>query len=119
MDSVQIYGVVSVVSGMAAIWSIMILSMERAWVVYRVTRGRQARLGHGVVRSIVITQWLLAIVAALPPLVGYNRSVFSTLIGRTTTILCSHWWRASMSFHKRQYSITGAPSDAGDSSLMP
>ena len=95
-DSVQIYGVVSVVSGMSAIWSIMILSMERAWVVYRVTRGQLARLGHGVVRSIVITQWLLAMAAALPPLVGYNRSVFSTLIGRAPTMLRSHWWRPSV-----------------------
>ena len=69
----QIYGVVSVVSGMAAIWSIMILSMERAWVVYRVTRAKLARLGASVVRSIVIVQWLTAIAAALPPLMGYNR----------------------------------------------
>ena len=30
----RVYGAVSVVSGMAAIWSIMILSVERAWVVY-------------------------------------------------------------------------------------
>ena len=74
MDSVQIYGVVSVVSGMAAIWSIMILSMERAWVVYRVTRAQLARLRAGVVRSVVITQWLLALAAALPPLLGWNRS---------------------------------------------
>ena len=69
----QIYGVVSVVSGMAAIWSIMILSMERAWVIYRVTRARLARLRANVVRSVVMIQWVLAIAAALPPLMGYNR----------------------------------------------
>ena len=73
MDSAQIYGAVSVVSGMAAIWSIMIISMERAWVVYRVTRAKLARLRASVVRCVVIIKWLLAIAAALPPLVGYNR----------------------------------------------
>ena len=73
MDSAQIYGAVSVVSGMAAIWSIMILSMERAWVIYRVTRARLARLRANVVRSVVMIQWVLAIAAALPPLMGYNR----------------------------------------------
>ena len=69
----QIYGTVSVVSGMAAIWSIMIISMERAWVVYRVSRAQLARLRVSVVRSVVITQWVLAIAVALPPLLGYNR----------------------------------------------
>ena len=69
----RVYGAVSVVSGMAAIWSIMIISMERAWVVYRVSRAKLARLRAGVVRSIVIVQWGLAMVAALPPLMGYNR----------------------------------------------
>ena len=55
---------------MAAIWSIMILSMERAWVVYRVSRAKLARLSASVVRSVVIVQWLLAITVALPPLLG-------------------------------------------------
>ena len=73
MDSVQIYGVVSVVSGMAAIWSIMILSMERAWVVYRVSRAQVARLRASLVRSVVIIKWLSATAVALPPLLGYNR----------------------------------------------
>ena len=69
----QIYGVVSVVSGMAAIWSIMILSMERAWVVYRVSRAQVARLRASLVRSVVIIKWLSATAVALPPLLGYNR----------------------------------------------
>ena len=69
----QIYGVVSVVSGMAAIWSIMILSMERAWVVYRVSRAQLARLRASLVRSVVIIKWLSATAVALPPLLGYNR----------------------------------------------
>ena len=61
---------------MAAIWSIMILSIERAWVVYRVSRAKLARLSASVVRSVVIVQWLLAITVALPPLLGYNRYLY-------------------------------------------
>ena len=69
----QIYGALSVVSGMTAIWSIMILSLERAWVVFRVTRAKLGRLGKRFVRSVVILKWLLAIAVALLPLLGYNR----------------------------------------------
>ena len=73
MASAQIYGAVSVMSGMAAIWSIMILSMERAWVVYRVSRAQLAWLRANFVRSVVTLQWVLALAAALPPLLGCNR----------------------------------------------
>ena len=73
----QIYGAVSVVSGLAAIWSIMILSMERAWVVYRVTRVRPAVMRVCMVRVVVTLQWVVALALALPPLLGYNRCVYS------------------------------------------
>ena len=62
---------------MAAIWSIMIISLERAWVVYRVSRAKLARLRVCVVRSVVIIQWVLAIAVSLPPLLGYNRYHYS------------------------------------------
>ena len=73
MDSAQIYGAVSVVSGMAAIWSIMILSMERAWVVYRVSQAKLAWLRANFVRTVVTLQWVLAVAVALPPMLGCNR----------------------------------------------
>ena len=75
----QIYGTVSVVSGMSAIWSIMILSMERAWVVYRVTRVRPAMMRVTRVRLVVTLQWVVALALALPPLLGYNRYVYCVL----------------------------------------
>ena len=81
MASAQIYGAVSVMSGMAAIWSIMILSMERAWVVYRVSRAQLGRLRGNVVRSVVIIKWLSATAAALPPLIGYNRYLLDIRLG--------------------------------------
>ena len=71
----QVYGLVSLVSGMAAIWSIMILSMERAWVVYRVTRAQLSVMRMITVRSVVTVQWLVAVAVSLPPLFGYNRWV--------------------------------------------
>ena len=63
----------SVVSGMAAIWSIMILSMERAWVVYRVSQAKLAWLRANFVRTVVTLQWVLAVAVALPPMLGCNR----------------------------------------------
>ena len=82
----QIYGTVSVVSGMAAIWSIMILSMERAWVVYRVTRVRPAMMRVTRVRLVVTLQWVVALALALPPLLGYNRYVYCVLL--LCTVYC-------------------------------
>ena len=71
----RLYGLLSLVSGMAAIWSIMILSMERAWVVYKVTRAQLSVMRMTFVRSVVILQWLVAVAVSLPPLFGYNRWV--------------------------------------------
>ena len=74
---------------MAAIWSIMILSMERAWVVYRVTRVRPAVMRVCMVRVVVTLQWVVALALALPPLLGYNRWVYSvqcTHVG----VQCTH-----------------------------
>ena len=82
----QIYGAVSVVSGLAAIWSIMILSMERAWVVYRVTRVRPAVMRVCMVRVVVTLQWVVALALALPPLLGYNRYVYCVLL--LCTVYC-------------------------------
>ena len=76
----QIYGAVSVVAGMAAIWSIMILSVERAWVVFMVTRNRPARLRCWMVRLVVSLQWLAALALSLPPLVGYSRCVLYSVL---------------------------------------
>ena len=58
---------------MAAIWSIMILSMERAWVVYRVSQAKLAWLRANFVRTVVTLQWVLAVAVALPPMLGCNR----------------------------------------------
>ena len=58
---------------MAAIWSIMILSMERAWVVYRVSQAKLAWLRANFVRTVVTLQWVLAVAVALPPMLGFNR----------------------------------------------
>ena len=58
---------------MAAIWSIMILSMERAWVVYRVSQAKLAWLRANFVRTVVTLKWVLAVAVALPPMLGCNR----------------------------------------------
>ena len=71
----QVYGLLSLVAGLTAIWSIMILSLERAWVVYRVTRARVALIRMSTARIIVLLQWVMALVVSLPPLFGYNRCI--------------------------------------------
>ena len=70
------YGVVSVVSGMSCIWSIMAITLERAWVVHCLIRAKQQRVARNTMRILVATIWLVAAVISIPPLVGWNRYVY-------------------------------------------
>ena len=48
--------------------------------VYRVTRVRAPMMKVGLVRMVVTVQWSMALVLALPPLLGFNRSVYCTVL---------------------------------------
>ena len=70
------YGFASIVSGMGSIWSIMVLSLERLWVIYWATRASVIRVRMSTMRAIIVTMWLLAIIMAILPLLGYSRYVY-------------------------------------------
>ncbi len=70
------YGFASIVSGMVSIWSIMVLSLERLFVIYWASRVSVMRVKMSTMRAIIITMWLLAIIMATLPLLGYSRYVY-------------------------------------------
>ena len=70
------YGYASIVSGMVSIWSIMVLSLERLWVIYWATRASVVRVSMSTMRAVIISMWLLAIIMATLPLMGYSRYVY-------------------------------------------
>ena len=70
------YGFASLVSGMVSIWSIMLLSLERFWVIYWSTKARIVRVRVSTMKAIILTKWILAIVLASLPLIGCSRYVY-------------------------------------------
>ena len=73
------YGFASIVSGMVSIWSIMVLSLERLWVIYWASRVSVMRVKMSTMRAIIITMWILAIIMATLPLLGYSRYVYEVI----------------------------------------
>ena len=69
----QLYGSASVVSGMAAIWSLMSLTVERAMVLCLPGYHRTKRTS---IQRLVLTIWCAAVLASLPPLLGWNKYVY-------------------------------------------
>ena len=69
----QVYGFASVASGMAAIWSLMCLTVERALVICRAGYQRTSRT---TMKRVILAIWSLALAAATPPLAGWNKYVY-------------------------------------------
>ena len=76
----QVYGVISVISGMANIWSLMAITVERAWVIFCITRGKQHRVNMTRMLVVVATIWIAALATSIPPLLGWNRYVYEVMI---------------------------------------
>ena len=70
------YGIVSVISGMAIIWSITAISVERAVVVHLILRAKDHRVNKVKMRMVLAGMWIAAVAASLPPLMGWNRYVY-------------------------------------------
>ena len=67
---------ISVISAMAAIWSLALLTMERTWVIHSISKNRNTRVSMTNMRSIVIAIWIAAVLTGLAPLLGWNRYVY-------------------------------------------
>ena len=74
--SVQLYGVIGIVSGFSAIWSLTAITVERAWVIHSIVMVKQFRTTMNTVRGVVLIIWILAIATSLPPLLGYNKYIY-------------------------------------------
>ena len=78
----KVYGFLSIVSGMVSIWSIMILSLERFWVIYCVSKAkmRLAYVRMLTMKLVMVVMWTMAIILASLPLLGYSKYVYEVNI---------------------------------------
>ena len=71
---------------MAAIWFLTVVTMERAWVVFCISKGKQNRMTKARTMMVSIGIWIAALSTSAAPLLGWNnyvyevRHYFSTLI---------------------------------------
>ena len=72
----QIYGVVSVISAMAAIWSLTCLTMERAWVIKSISKKAYPHLSMAKMRLVMLAIWFAAVAASIAPLMGWNKYIY-------------------------------------------
>ena len=72
----EIYGVVSVISGMAAIWSLTCITMERAWVISNISKQAYPRVSMSKMKFYILIIWSAAIAASIVPLMGWNKYIY-------------------------------------------
>ena len=86
------FGFISVISGLAAIWSLTLLTMERTWVIHSITKNRRTRITMAKMRSAVSIIWAAAIITALAPLFGWNKYVYEVSTTRIKCLLIKRRW---------------------------
>ncbi|XP_064084435.1 opsin, ultraviolet-sensitive-like isoform X2 [Macrobrachium nipponense] len=87
----QVYGFVSLLSGLSAIWFLTGISWER-YRVMRTSYSTQEMHSRVKVKAAVTIIWLMSTVAAALPLVGWNRYVpEGVLFGCTCDYLSADW----------------------------
>ena len=62
-----------VVAGMVSLWSLAVVAVER-WLVICKPLGQFSFRSHHAIMGCAVT-WVFALAAALPPLLGWSRSV--------------------------------------------
>ena len=85
----QIYGVISVCSAMAAIWFLAAVTMQRAWVVLCISRGKQNRITKTSTRTVTMGIWVAALATSAAPLLGWNSYVYEVGLVKTARIIQS------------------------------
>jgi hypothetical protein len=61
---------------MANIWFLTAVTMERAWVVFCITKGKQHRITKAKIMMVVVAVWIAAWAASMAPLLGWNRYIY-------------------------------------------
>ena len=72
----KMYGVVSVISGMAAIWSLTCITMERAWVISNISKQAYPWVSMSKMKFYILIIWSAAIAASIVPLMGWNKYIY-------------------------------------------
>ena len=72
---------------MAAIWFLTAVTMERACVVYCITRGKQNRITKARTMVVVTCIWTAALLTSFPPLIGWNRYIYEVRSAERFSVL--------------------------------
>ena len=65
---------------MATIWSLTAITVERAWVIYCITRAKYHRITMTKMMVVVVSIWIAAVAISLPPLLGWNRYIYEVAV---------------------------------------
>ena len=61
---------------MATILSLTAITMERAWVIFCITRAKQHRIPMTRMMVLVVSMWITALAVSMAPLLGWNRYIY-------------------------------------------
>ena len=76
---------------MAAIWFLAAVTMQRAWVVLCISRGKQNRITKTSTRTVTMGIWVAALATSAAPLLGWNNYVYEVgLVKMTQFTLLLH-----------------------------
>lgn len=64
------------ISGMAAIWSLTCLTVERSWVIRSISMQHPHHLPMKKMRVVVLVIWVAAVTASIVPLLGWNKYIY-------------------------------------------
>ena len=69
---------------MATIWSLTAITVERAWVIFCITRAKHHRITMAKMMMVVVSIWLAAMIISLPPFLGWNRYIYEGYLYSST-----------------------------------
>ena len=61
---------------MAAIWFLAAVTMQRAWVVLCISKGKQNRITKAGTMMVTMGIWVAALATSIAPLLGWNNYVY-------------------------------------------
>ena len=84
---------VSVISGMAAIWSLMFLTVERAWAIKTISKQGYSKVSMSTVKWIVFLIWCVAGAASMAPLLGWGKYMYEVRVPSCIIHLTLIFWK--------------------------
>ena len=75
---------------MANIWLLTAVTVERAWVVYCITKAKAHRVTITKMMVVVVSIWIAALTTSIAPLLGWNRYIYEVVIKRLDLKCSTH-----------------------------